>query len=131
MYVYKRHTSHIRATFKLNLLGILTLLRDRKRHTHTQHSDRHHFPFSMVWILLIVTNRFTKDLLGYGAFSVSETKCSSFTSSVIFHLAYFIVNYYLFSRNNIGKSLSMLGTEAINMKGKPLYNNICILRDMF
>lgn len=73
-----------------------------------------------------------KNLLGYGAFSVSDTKCSSFTSSVIFHLAYFIVNYYLFCRNNIGKSLSMLGTKAIrNMKGKPLYNNISILRDMF
>lgn len=72
-----------------------------------------------------------KDLLGYGAFSVPDTKCSSFTSSVIFHLAYFIVNYYLFSRNSIGKSLSMLGTETINMKGKPLYNNICIIRDMF
>lgn len=73
-----------------------------------------------------------KYLLGYGAFSVSDTKCSSSsTSSVIFHLVYFIVNYYLFSRNNIGKSLPMLGTEAIKMKGKPLYNNICILRDMF
>lgn len=98
-------TRDIQATFQLNLLGILTLLRDRKTHTHnTRIHSYSHFPFSMAWILLTVTNRFMKNLLGFGAFGVSYIKCSSsFTSSVIFHLAYFIVNYYLFSRNNIGK----------------------------
>lgn len=47
-----RHRSHIRATFQLNLLGIFHVIEGQKG-THT-HTDRHHFPFSMVWILLIV-----------------------------------------------------------------------------